>query len=125
MTLSETLITVTNLGDYYISLRKNKPLLLIINVLATNEDYDFSISSFDKNGDFFDIIFDFENRKRQYDGTMTYTINISKEDCNEGISIINWTEDILFFNNVTVKYNESFLSFDYKSYQEEILKEIS
>ena len=56
---------------------------------------------------------------------MTYTINISKEDCNEGISIINWTEDILFFNNVTVKYNESFLSFDYKSYQEEILKEIS
>ena len=52
MTLSETLITVTNLGDYYISLRKNKPLLLIINVLATNEDYDFSISSFDKNGDF-------------------------------------------------------------------------
>ena len=125
MTKSVTLNRRSNLGDFYIDIKNNKPLLLIINILAYSDDYDFSISSFDKNGDFFDIMFGKENRKRQYDGTIIYTINISKEDCNEGISIINWTEDILTFNNVTINYNESFLSFDYSSYKEEILKEIS
>ena len=125
MTTSETLITVSELGDYYINIRKNKPLLLIINVLATSEDYDFSITCFNEDGPSPDVIFDLENRKKQYDGTRIYTINITDEDCSKGVSIINWTNDILFFNNITVQYNESFFSFDYTSYHEEILKEIS
>ena len=124
----DTTISTSELGDYYIILGSNKPLTIFLNVNATGElfeDYDFSVSSFDKNGDIFDIIFGKENMKRQYDGTIIFTFDVSNLDCNQGIEVINWTGDELIFNNITIEYNESFLFFDYKSYKSEILKEIN
>ena len=124
----ETTYETSDLGDYIIHLSKRKPLKLILNLSYKGElfvDYDFSISSLNKDYDFFDIMFGKENGKKQYDGTIIYTIDLSKEDCNVYIEIIKWDGDEMFFNNVTIEYNETSNYFDYKSYRHEVLKEIS
>ena len=127
-TKNETTYETSDLGDYIIHLSKRKPLKLILNLSYKGElfvDYDFSISSLNKDYDFFDIMFGKENGKKQYDGTIIYTIDLSKEDCNVYIEIIKWDGDEMFFNNVTIEYNETSNYFDYKSYRHEVLKEIS
>ena len=89
----ETTYETSELGDYIILLSKRKPLKLILNLSYKGElfiDYDFSISSLNKDYDFFDIMFGKENGKKQYDGTIIYTIDLSKEDCNVYIEIIKW-----------------------------------
>ena len=63
--------------------------------------------------------------KKQYDGTILFTFDISNKDCHEKIQIINWTLDKLYFNNVTVEFREKFLYYDYRAYKEKILKDIN
>ena len=124
----ETTTEKTWLGDYYITLGSNKPLKIFLNVNATGElfkTFDFSISSIDKNGDIFDIRIGKENMKRQYDGTIIFSFDISNKDFNKFIEVINYTGDTLIFNNITIEYKDNFLSFDYKSYKSDILKEIN
>jgi hypothetical protein len=114
-------------GDYFIGLGKLKPLKIILNgnlygVLF--DDYDFSVSSIDKDGEFFDIQFGPENGKRHYDGTIIYTFDVSNYDCTTYIEIIKWFPDEMTFNNVTIVYNESFPSFNYKEFKSTITTEI-
>ena len=128
LTNIETTTATTELGDYSILYGNKKPLTIFLNVNASGElfeDFDLSVSSFDKNGNFFDIIFGKENMKRQYDGTIIFTFDVSNKDCNENIQVINWTTDELNFNNITIEYNETLQSFDYKSYKNDVLKEIN
>jgi hypothetical protein len=128
MTNSETTNVKTDLGDYNIVLGKKKPLKIFLSVIAVGElfvDFSLSVSSFDRNGNFFDIDFGKENMKKQYDGTILFTFDISNKDCHENIQIINWTLDNLYFNNVTVEFREKFLYYDYRAYKEKILKDIN
>jgi len=114
-------------GDFLINLRKLKPLKIILNgnLYGTLfDDYDFSVSSIDKNGEFFDIPFGPENGKRQYDGTIIFIFDVSNYDCTTYIEIIKWFPDEMTFNNVTIEYNESFSSFNFKEYKSSILNEI-
>ena len=114
-------------GDFFIALGKLKPLKIILNgnLYGTLfDDYDFSVSSIDKDGEFFDIQFGPENGKRHYDGTIIYTFDVSNYDCTTYIEIIKWFPDEMTFNNVTIEYNESFPSFNYKEFKSTITTEI-
>ena len=122
-TTTETFI----LGDYFISLGKLKPLKIILNgnLYGTlYDDYDFTISSLDSEGEYFDVEFGPENGKRQYDGTIIYTFDVSNYNCTNYIEIIKWYPDEMTFNNVTIEYNESFVSFNYKEFKTSISTEI-
>ena len=76
------------------------------------------------DGECFDIQFGPENGKRQYDGTIIYTFDVSDIDCTTYIEIIKWFPDEITFNNLTIEYNESFVSFNYKEFKSSITTEI-
>ena len=128
VTNTETTVDTSDWGDYFISLNNRTPLKIILNASYKGElfeDYDFSVTSLDKNGDFFEVQFGKTNGKKQYDGTIIYTFDVSNRECYDFIEIIIWFGDYFNFNNVTVEYKESFTIFDYKAYKAEILKEIT
>jgi hypothetical protein len=78
-------------GDYFVALKNLKPLKIIINgnLYGTLFDYyDFSVSSKSSDGEFFDIQFGPENGKKQYDGTIIYTFDVSNYDCTAFIEIV-------------------------------------
>lgn len=127
-TYSQTVKTTDRFGDMLINLVDKKALKLILNVKIKGVlffDSRFTIYSVNKEGELFSIVFNKENGKKQYDGTYIFTIDISNEDCNEYIEIIKWYgSELIFFNNLTVEYNESFLSFDYKDYKSAISNKV-
>ena len=118
----------TNYGEYYISLNKKTPLIIKINANYKGQlykDYFFYISSYDQKGYHFYINFGKENSKKQYDGTIIYTIDLSKIDCNNYIEVTNYYSLTFSINNITVEYKENFITFDYKSFKAQISKEIN
>ena len=123
----ETTSETSDYGDFYIIIGNKKPLKIILNANLYGtlfDDYDFSVSSKSSDGEFFDIQFGPENGKRQYDGTIIYTFDVSNYDCTTYIEIIKWFPDEMTFNNVTIEYNESFSSFNYKKFKSSISNEI-
>ena len=123
----ETITETSDWGDFFVNIRNLKPLKIILNgnLYGTLfDDYDFSVSSLDSDGEFFDIQFGPENGKRQYDGTIIYTFDVSNYDCTTYIEIVKWFPDEMTFNNLTIEYNESFVSFNYKEFKSSITTEI-
>ena len=70
-----------------------------------------------------DIDFGKENWKKEYDGTVTFTFDINNVKCESSIQITRWYYE-LSFNNVTIEYNESFVTFDYQKNKSNILNKI-
>jgi len=63
-----------------------------------------------------EIKFGKENSKKQYDGTHIFTIDVSKIKCYDLIEVvITRGFEYITFNNITLEYEESFLSIDYIS----------
>ena len=88
-------------------------------------DFDFKVYTYDKNSYSIQIYFGKENSKKQYDGTQIFTIDVSKIECYSSIEveIIRGMENITL-NNLTLEYEESFQSIDYKSFKNAISKYI-
>ena len=68
--------------------------------------------------------FDERNGKKNYDGSITYTIDISYQDCYNYISIYYYFGEI-YFKKITVEYQENFTSFSYNDYMAKIVSEIN
>ena len=115
--------------NFQINFASLKPLKIILNLRLFGYfglEIDFCFYSEDKNNEFFDIIVQKENGKKQYDGTTIFTIDVSDKDCHNYIrSYINWGRENIIFNNLTIEFEESFFSIDYNSYKSSILKEIN
>ena len=63
-----------------------------------------------------EINFGMENSKKQYDGTHIFTIDVSKLECYNLIEVtLTRGMEYITLNNLTLEYEESFLSIDYKS----------
>ena len=129
--IETNLVTQTEITDGYfrINLEARKPLKILLNMRLLgilNIDTSVYFSSCDINNDWFDIVLEKEFGKKQYDGTTLYTVDISSFDCNIFIdTIIFFGEEFVILNNITVEFEESFISLDYKSYKSAVLKEIS
>ena len=116
-------------GDLQISFENKKILKIIINARINGVlfvDLDFEVYTYDKFGYPIKINFGKENSKKQYDGTQIFTIDVSKIDCNNLVEVaIIWGMENITLNNLTLEYEESFLSIDYKSFKNAISKYIN
>ena len=123
---TETELLYENL---HINIGSKKPLKVILNIRLIgifNLHACLGLASSDKNGDFFDIIIFKKNIKKEYDGTTTFIIDLSNKDCHDYIETFTyWGSEYITYNNITIEYEESFISFDYKLYKSEVIKEIN
>ena len=108
-------------GAFEIKVGDRKPLKIFLNVRLTGIlfiDLGFIIYSYDILGRTFQINFEKSDGKKQYDGTHLFTIDISKIKCYEYIQVAkSYGDQFITFNNLTIEFEESFQSIDYKSYQ--------
>ena len=108
--------------EMYIKISHKKPLKAIFNIKYDQNYFDYIyFDTYDKNGG--PNIMDLKKckKKKEYDGSYTFTMDISEEDCNnyivlEKISAFN----AITFNYLTIEFNETFIFFDYKYYKEAI-----
>ena len=124
----ESVYTHSMLGDLVINFENKKVLKIIINARINGVlfvDFEFKVYTFDKNGYSFQIHFGKENSKKQYDGTQIFTIDVSKIDCYTSVEVeIKRGRDYITLNNLTLEYEKSFQSIDYKSFKDAISKYI-
>jgi len=123
----ETLINIEQ--NYYLTITfgTKKPLRIIINICCGGKlyyDYYFDLYSMDAGRWRHSIDFDETNSKRNYDGTITYTINLRDIDCNEYFDIYNYYGEV-YIKNITIEYQENFNSFYYDDYKAKIINEIN
>ena len=111
-------------GDFLIKFENKKLLKIIINARLNGvlfDNLDFKIYSYDKHSDSIEINFGKENSKKQYDGTQIFTIDVSKIECYKVVEVIIIRGmNYITINNLTLQYEESFLSIDYKSFKSAI-----
>ena len=121
--------TETIEGRYLINLETRKPLKVLLNARYKgdfNIDFSFGILIFINNYDWIIISLEKEFGKKQYDGTTLFTIDVSTYDCFNIIeAFLFHGEDCFIVNNITVEFEESFISFDYKSYKSAVVKAIN
>ena len=105
--------TINNIGlnfAYSINFGEKKPLKIILNINYSGNlfyDYYFEIYCLDISRWEIFIDFDERNGKKQYDGTITYTIDISNRNCFEFFEIYYYYGQI-YFKNITIEYQEYF-----------------
>jgi len=111
-------------GGYAINFGKRKVLKIIINIRYTGilfVDCNFGIYTTNNNGQVIKISFGKENSKKQYDGTYIFIIDASKIDCNSYVEVgVTKGMKFITLNNLTLEFEESFLSIDYKSLKKAI-----
>ena len=105
-----------------------KALKIIINARITGTlfiDANFRIFSYDSLGNSFQIKFGKSEGKKQYDGTHVFSIDVSKINCYNNIRVsVDSVLNHITLNNLTVEFEESFQSLDYKSFKTSISKYI-
>ncbi len=112
--------------EMYIQIGHKKPLKAIFNVKYDESVYDYIFfDTYDKNGEPYIIDIEKSKKTKEYDGSYTFTIDLSQEDCNgylvlEKLSAFN----LIIFSYLTVEFNETFSFFDYKNYKEAISSSI-
>ena len=114
-------------GYLNINIGEKKVLKISFNVktnLSSLNNIIFVIASFDKKGDYFMIIIEGKSGKKQYDGTHTFTVDVSNKNCNYRIMLIKNSNEFIVYNYLSVEYEESFLTIDFKKYKEDILNYI-
>ena len=121
--MTNSLTTYVDENDeMVIKISHKKPLKAIFNIKYEEQYFDYIY--FDTYGKNLEPIFmDITKGKKikEYDGSYTFTMDISKEDCNnyivlEKISAFNF----ITFNYLTIEFNETFIFFDYKYYKDAI-----
>ena len=123
---STDILVYTN--DLVIFFENKKVLKIIINARITGVlfvDFDLEIQTYEKNYGLKKINFGKENLKKQYDGTFIFTIDTSKIECYSSVEVVvPRGNQYINLNNLTLEYEESFLSIDYKSFKKVISKYI-
>ena len=122
----ETITDIEQYENVFIDFGAKKPIKLILNMYYSGKiyyDYYFTIYCEDIGGWDNYIDFDERNGKKYYDGTITYTIDISDENCYNYFYINYYYGDI-YFNYIKIEYQENFTSFYYDDYKAKIISEI-
>jgi len=124
-------VVVSYLNFFYSNIATKKLLKVIINAKIYENgiigiDFDIIITSYDIDGWNNILIFvKKEDGKKEYDGTISYIVDVSNENLNKEVYIMSWGDDkYLSINNVTLEFKGNFPYFDYISYKNSILKDI-
>ena len=122
-------VFVSYINFYYSKILNKKLKRVIANAKIFENgilgiDFDIIISSYCLN-DWIDVFINKEDGKKEYDGTITYTVDVSSYNMFNEIYVFVWGEDrYVFINNVTFEFKENFTFFDYISYKNSIIKDI-
>ena len=85
-------------------------------------DAGFGVASHDKGGGWVGEGVSGGSGKKQYDGSLTFTLDVSEKDYNEYIQVeIWWGHDFIFLNYLSLEFEKSYPIFDYKGYKENLL----
>jgi hypothetical protein len=128
--IKTNLVTETDPTDnhLYLNLETRKANKIILNARIEGDfdiDFYFYFLIIDINDEWIDIPLEKEHGKKQYDGTTLFTIDVSNFDCHDTIEAhLFFGQEYFFLNNITIEFEESFISLDYKSYKSAVLKEI-
>ena len=87
-------------------------------------DYYFIIYCEDIGGYDQYIYFDEINGKKYYNGTITYTIDISNENCYNYFNIYYYYGE-MYFTYIKIEYQENFSSYYYDDYKAKVISEIN
>ena len=118
-------VTMTYIqGGIELKIANRKALKIILNVRITGTLFinaNFTIYSYDSNGKHFQIKFGKSDGKKQYDGTHIFSIDVSKINCYNYIQVSrDPVLNKIKLNNLTVEFEDSFQSIDYKAYKDSI-----
>jgi len=104
--------------------KNRKVLKIFVNVKITGVlflDLELSFYTNDKNGEEIQINYGIDNAKKQYDGTHIITIDVSGIECYNFVKAkIERGINYIIMKNMTLEFEESFLSIDYKSFKNDI-----
>ena len=116
-------------NNYYINIGTRKPLKILLNARIKgdyNDDFSFYFSIGERNNNWIEVSLEKKFGKKQYDGTTLFTFDISSFDCFNFIDChIFYGAEYFFINNITIEFEEHFISLDYQSYKSAILKDIN
>ena len=123
----EILIEPNFRDNYNLKIGNRKALKIILNARISGilyKDIDFAIGCYDNSGGIIEFEIGKKNIKKEYDGTTTFTIDISDQDCFISIRVDKYygRNELIIFNNLTVEFEETFLYFDYQSYKNDLQK---
>ena len=111
--------------DYLIKLGNRKPLKIIFNAKIKGQYFQDSkviFTCYNTSNLLNEFIIEKKYLKKEYDGTSTFTFDISDKNCFYDIRLYKYNggNDNFIFNNLTVEFQDSFLYFDYKSYKNDL-----
>ena len=115
--------TITNInysGSLVLKIGKKKVKRVIFNVkLAIDYNFvNFGIFSNDKRSLYFSLMVKGNDGKKNFDGSYTYTIDVSKKDCNDYIEIQKWwNSEKITLRYLTVVFDKEYTFFDYTAYK--------
>ena len=116
--------------NFYFTRISNKKLLKvtvnakIIENKIIGIDFDIMIISYIFD-DSINIFINKSDGKKEYDGTVTYTVDVSNYNFNNEVYVMLWGEDnYVSINKVIFEFKENFPYFDYNSYKNSIIKDI-
>ena len=116
-------------GYYTIYTSQKRIKKIFVNVrfnIHINDYVVMTVYSSNKEAAYLEFNFKEKDGKKQYDGTSIFTIDGSELDLYSYAQVTAWFgEKHMIINNITVQYEEEYLSFDYISYKSDILKEIN
>jgi hypothetical protein len=78
----------------------------------------FGLLSYDKNGIYFTEMVNGTEGKKNYDGSYTYTIDVSKKDYNDYIEVQKWWNgEYSTFRYLNIQFKKEYTLFDYYAYK--------
>ena len=117
----DTVSSLSPEGTIRMQIGEKKPIKVIFNAEVSKnylQSSGFGIASSDKNGGWVGESVSASKGKKQYDGSYTYTINVSDKDYNDYIQIEEWWGyDYISLNYLTVEFDKNYTFFDYKEYK--------
>ena len=117
----ETVTTPNKEGHMNVKIGTRKAMKVIfnVNIFADNLwDVGFGVCTLNTNGVFSYIQFDGTGGKKLYDGSYTFTSDISKLDYNSYVQVQRfWGQEYVTFNYLTVEYDKEYTLFDYNGYK--------
>ena len=116
----DTITEVNYRGSFNIKIGKKKVKKIIFNVkLAIDYNFiNFGILSNDKRGMPFNERVDGPQGKKNYDGSYTYTIDVSKKDYNDYVEVQKWwNSGYITLRYLSILFDKGYTFFDYTAYK--------
>ena len=119
----ETANSMTLTKTMKIKIGTRKAITAIFNIKANQDpsSFVFGVYSKDKNREFTSVKVEGYEGEKRYDGSYQYTIDISKLDFNEEVTVEKWWgSDNMIFNFFTLELDKEYTIFDFDEYKKNL-----